>query len=160
VNVASGSYTSAEAESMIKVSALIVGAIYLYRRFTEPSSEELLRQLPQLQPQGPLRKPSPQLRRFAEGKQMVPLGSFLLGWGFLYLSLSAVAPSWPGFAGNTALMVLVASLLANGVAVSRDLQSGLQTPVAERGKRRRRGRAPPPGTSAGKLPNTNEEGLV
>ena len=144
------SYTAAEAERMVKVSALVVGGVYLFRRFTETSAPAAGL------PGGPAGPPAPGARA---GEQLVPLGTFVLGWGFLYLSLSAVAASWPGFAGNMAVLVMVASLLANGIQVSKDLQRGLKYPGRERRKRGRPNRRSPGGSAAGKLPG-NEEGTV
>ncbi len=90
---------SAQANSAIKLSALVVGGIYLYRHFA-PS-------------------PSPQTR------QPSPLGRFIVAWSVLYFGLSLAAGPAPGVAGPTAVLVACASLLANGIEVSKDLRHGL-----------------------------------
>jgi hypothetical protein len=117
------------ANSAIKASALVVGGVYVYRRLTEGTAEEL-----------------------KASTQIAPLGNFLLGWGVVFLTLSLLAPAAPGTAGHMALLLMLASLLANGIQVSKDLQAGLKKPLAEREKllhpNRRRGAGRRGGTVA------------
>lgn len=162
------SYTVDQAQRMVRISALIVAGIYFYRRFTSakpPAS--LLRQLPELSPKGqqlqplkPIPLPKGLLRPGQQGDQVAPLGQFIVGWGFLYLTLSALAPSAPGFAGNTALLIIIGDLLVNGVKVSQALQKSLggQEPrAAERAPRQNRG---PESSEPATLDNSNQERSV
>ena len=103
--------TSESANSTIKAAALVVGGIYVYRRFTEGTAEEL-----------------------KASTKIAPLGQFILGWGVVFLTLSILADPLPSLAGHTALLLMLASLLANGIEVSKDLQAGLRKPREEREK--------------------------
>jgi hypothetical protein len=103
--------TNEGASSMIKASALVVGGVYAYRRFTEGTAEEL-----------------------KASTTIAPLGQFLVGWGLVFFSLSVIAPAAPSLAGHIALLLMLASLLANGVQVSKDVQAGLRKPAEEREK--------------------------
>jgi hypothetical protein len=129
---------------MIKVAALVVGGTYAFRRFTEGTAEQEKR-----------------------SRKIAPLGQFVIAWGVVFFALSIMAPAAPSAAGNMALLVMIASLLANGVEVSRDLRAGMNRSLAERdsmlagqaahrrgrlpyGKRIRRGEvAGPPAPSRG-----------
>lgn len=100
--------TTAQANSTIKVSALVVGGVYLYRRFTEGTAEEL-----------------------KASETVTPLGRFIIGWGVVFFGLSVLAGPLPGGAGNLAILLVLGTLLTNGVQVSKDLNKGLGR---ERGK--------------------------
>lgn len=128
--------TSAKAEQMIRLSALVVAGLYAYRRFTEGTAAELGR-----------------------SRKLAPLGTFVLGWGATFMILSILAPGLPGFAGAMALLVMIASLLHNGVQISRDLQAGLDKPVADREKSlgRRRGPRGPAGGTTVQPPNNGTD---
>lgn len=95
--------TGAQANSMIKIAALVVGGVYLYRRFTEGTAAEL-----------------------KVSETIPPLGRFAIGWGVVFFGLSLLAGPWPTLAGDMALLVMIASVLSNGVQVSKDLSKGLQ----------------------------------
>lgn len=94
--------STAQAESAIKVCALIVAGIYLYRRFTEGTAEEL-----------------------KASKTITPLGRFVVGWGVVFFGLSALAGPFPGAAGDLAILLAIGSLLTNGIEISKDLNAGL-----------------------------------
>lgn len=96
------------ANSMIKTSAMVVGGVYLFRRFTEGTAEQEKR-----------------------SRKLTPLGQFTIAWGVIFFSLSLLAPAAPGTAGNMALLVMVAALLTNGVEVSKDLGAGMQRSAKE-----------------------------
>ncbi len=105
------SHTTASANSMIRLAALAIGGIYLYRRFTEGTAEEL-----------------------KASTTIAPLGQFVIGWGVVFFGLSLLAPAAPTLAGNIALLTVVGSVLTNGTQISKDLSAGLAKPVAEREK--------------------------
>lgn len=102
-------HTQASANQLIKIAALVVAGIYVYRRFTEGTAEEL-----------------------KASTKIAPLGQFVVAWSVVFFGLSLVAPAAPTLAGNMAFLVMLASILSNGVQVSADLQAGLKRPVAER----------------------------
>lgn len=112
--------TAEQANSMIKVSALVVGGVYLYRRLTEGSAEEL-----------------------KASTTVAPLGRFVVAWGVVFLSLSVLAGPSPTLAGSLALLVMLASLLANGVQVSKDVHAALTRDQGKGGKAQSRGAAAP-----------------
>jgi hypothetical protein len=92
-----------QANSAIKIAALVVAGVYLYRRFTEGSAEEL-----------------------KASEKVTPLGRWLVGWGVVFFGLSVAAGPFPGAAGDLAILMMVGSLLSNGVQISKDLNEGLQ----------------------------------
>jgi hypothetical protein len=92
-----------QANSTVKVAALIVAGIYLYRRFTEGTAEEL-----------------------KASKTIPSLGRFAVGWSVVFFGLSVAAGPAPGFAGDAAILLVLGSLLTNGVEVSKDLSKGLE----------------------------------
>jgi hypothetical protein len=94
---------------MIKTAALVVGGVYMFRRFTEGTAEQ------------------EKLSR-----KQTPLGQFVIAWGTVFFALSILAPAAPTLAGNMALLVMIASLLSNGIQVSGDLQAGMKRSLAER----------------------------
>ncbi len=125
--------TTAQANSAIKVSALIVGGVYLYRRFTEGTASEL-----------------------KASETVTPLGRFLVGWGVVFFSLSALAGPFPGVAGELAILLVLGTLLTNGVQISKDLNKGLRQGKSSYQKGIEEGRldgppAPTPGTSTPNL---------
>lgn len=96
--------TTEQANSAIKVAALVVAGVYLYRRFTEGTAEEL-----------------------KASQKVTPLGRWLVGWGVVFFTLSIAAGPFPGGAGNMAILLALGSLLSNGVEISKDLGKGLET---------------------------------
>jgi hypothetical protein len=116
------SHTVESANGMIKIAAFVVGGVYMFRRFTEATAEQ--------------EKASTSL---------TPLGQFVIAWGTVFLTLSIIAPAAPTLAGNMALLLMIASLLANGIQVSKDLSAGMNRSVRERNLAvaMRRGRKPP-----------------
>jgi hypothetical protein len=94
---------------MIKLAALVVGGVYVFRRFTEGTAEQEKR-----------------------STKIAPLGQFVIAWGTVFLVLSIAAPATPTLAGNMALLLMVASLLSNGIQVSADLKAGMNRSLKER----------------------------
>lgn len=93
-----------QANSAIKVAALVVAAVYLYRRFTEGTAEEL-----------------------KASQKLTPLGRWVIGWGVVFFGLSIAAGPFPGAAGDMAILLALGSLLSNGVEISKDLNKGLES---------------------------------
>lgn len=132
--------TSAGAASAVKISALVTGGAYAFRRFTEGTPEEL-----------------------KASRTLPPLGRFIIAWATLYAFLSIAVEPAPALAGWMAILVLVAVLLAQGNEVFKDLNFALERekPKGAGGKRsgKRRGASvspvPPTFIDPGKL-NTQE----
>lgn len=92
----------AKADSTIKVAALVVGGVYLYRRFTEGTAEEL-----------------------KASETVAPLGRFIIGWGVVFFTLSVLAGYWPALAGELAILLMITTLLINGSQIAKDITAGL-----------------------------------
>jgi hypothetical protein len=101
----------------VKISALVVAGVYLFRRFTEDVPERVTH------PQN----------------QVAPLGRFILAFSILYLSLSIAVGPAPTLAAAMAILIMVAVLLANGISVTQDLREGLGTAKPKTAARGRRG---------------------
>lgn len=101
-----------QAETAVTGSALVVGAIYLFRRFSEVDV--------QLTNAHGLR-----LKQLAGVGPVLPAGTFIVGWGFTFLVLSLVAQIKPTIGGNFSILVALGSVLGNGEAVFSDLNDKL-----------------------------------
>jgi len=122
--------STAQANSAIKIAAMVVAGVYLYRRFTEGTAEEL-----------------------KASEKITPLGRWLVGWGVVFFGLSVAAGPFPGAAGDMAILLALGSLLTNGVQVSKDLNKGLESNSA---KARARTKATAPAkASTAQETNTN-----
>ncbi len=104
--------STAQASSAIKIAAMVVAGVYLYRRFTEGTAEEL-----------------------KASEKITPLGRWLVGWGVVFFGLSVAAGPFPGAAGDMAILLALGSVLTNGVQISKDLNKGLETNTAKAGAR-------------------------
>jgi hypothetical protein len=87
----------------------VVAAVYLYRRFTEGTAEEL-----------------------KASEKVTPLGRWLIGWSVVFFGLSVAAGPFPGGAGDLAILLALGSLLTNGVQISKDLNKGLEVNSAKK----------------------------
>lgn len=96
-------HTTDQANSTIKTAALVVAGIYLYRRFTEGPASEL-----------------------KASETVTPLGRFIVAWGVVFFGLSVLAGPFPRGAGDLAILLMLGSLLSNGVQISKDLNKGLE----------------------------------
>ena len=122
--------STAQANSAIKIAAMVVAGVYLYRRFTEGTAEELKASV-----------------------KITPLDRWLVGWGVVFFGLSVAAGPFPGAAGDMAILLALGSLLTNGVQVSKDLNKGLESNSA---KARARTKATAPAkASTAQETNTN-----
>jgi hypothetical protein len=125
--------TTEQANSLIKTAAMVVAGLYLYRRFTENTAEESAALVGPPGMLGPTHGSVPTHPEVAvPASGVTPLGRFVVGWGVVFVVLSVAAGPYPTLAGNMALLLMIASLIANGSAVSKDLGKGLQS--AKQGK--------------------------
>lgn len=93
----------AAAQRAVTTSALIVIAVYAYRRLTEPAS-------------GPAT-----LKKLAGQGAPAPLGAFATGWGFTFLVIAVMAEISPGLGGSFAILVATGDVLANTPAIAGDV---------------------------------------
>ena len=96
--------SKSSAQSAVSVSAMVVAAIFAYRKLTETTSST----------------PAPSV------------GHFVLGFGFTYIVLSILAEGAPELGGMFAILVATGDLLANGKPLIADFNAGLkrtQTPT-------------------------------
>lgn len=110
-----GTRSTEQANSAIKVAALVVAAVYLYRRFTEGTAEEL-----------------------KASQKVTPLGRWVIGWSVVFFGLSVAAGPFPGAAGDLAILLALGSVLSNGLEISKDLNAALGKPPAKTTKGRPR----------------------
>ena len=89
-----------KAQGAITVSAMVVTIVYGYRKLVEKNNT------------------SP------------PTAHFIIGFGFVFISLSVVAMAAPEIAGGMAVLIATADLLANGQALIKDYQ-GVLTDTAK-----------------------------
>lgn len=94
--------STSQANSTIRVAALIVAGVYLYRRFTESTAAE-----------------------HKASETVTPLGRFVVAWSVVFFTLSVAAGPFPGAAGDLAILLVLGTLLTNGVQISKDLNKGL-----------------------------------
>lgn len=107
--------TSDQAQSAIVTSAVLVGAIYMYRRLVDPDEA-----------QDAPRDPRGALRQLAGIGPTAPVGRFVTGWGFAYLTLAAIEGPAPDLAGMLAWLILLGALLGNGRELTRTIQDQLR----------------------------------
>jgi Na+/phosphate symporter len=98
--------TSEQAQSAVTLSAFLVAAIFAYRKLTEAPNVSIVPQT----------------------------GHFVIGFGFTFVTLSLLAQAAPQLGGMMAVLVATGDLLANGLPLIKDLQSGLNhTATATKG---------------------------
>jgi hypothetical protein len=102
----------AQAETAVTGSALVVGGIYIYRRLSETDV--------QLTNAHGLR-----LKQLAGVGPVLPVGPFVVGWGFTFLVLALMAQARPDLGGNFAILVAAGALLGNGESVFQDVGNQL-----------------------------------
>jgi hypothetical protein len=90
------------AERWVVISALVVIAVYTYRRITEPA-----------QPGG--------IANIVGLGTPVPLGQFATAWGFVYFMIALVTEAAPGLGGSFAILVATGDVLANAPAILPDI---------------------------------------
>jgi len=137
--------TKAGAQDAVTASALIVGSIYLYRKMVEPAISEsaaVARVGPgALQDDSaallaaftgsPTREPQPTSLGSIPGQilgqgPVAPVSRFVVGWGFIYVTLALIAEGAPDLGGSLALLVAGGAILGNGARVSADISAQLR----------------------------------
>lgn len=101
-----------QAETAVTGSALVVGGIYVYRRLSETDA--------QVSAAKGLR-----LKQLAGAGPVLPVGPFVVGWGFTFLVLALLAQVDPRLGGNLAILVATGSILTNGEQLFSNLQGQL-----------------------------------
>lgn len=103
---------SSTAERWVVVSALIVIAVYGYRRIVEPVQQGNLKNI------------------IGIGNP-VPLAQFMTAWGFTYFVLAVAANASPGLGGSMAILIATGDLLTNAPAILGDVthQEAPKTPT-------------------------------
>jgi hypothetical protein len=91
--------TTDQAQSAVSISALVVASVFAYRKLTEATTQGSI--------------------------SAAPWGHFVLGFGFVYVTLSIVAQAAPELGGMSAVLVAAGDVLANGKSVAGDISSGL-----------------------------------
>lgn len=56
---------------------------------------------------------------------LAPTGRFIVGFGFVFLTLSLLEGAMPELAGYFALLVALTAILGNGAAVAKDISTQL-----------------------------------
>jgi hypothetical protein len=92
----------ASAEGWVTTSALIVLAVYGYRRLTETATAKV------------------SLKSVAGVGALPPLGQFVTAWGLTYIIVSVIAQSSPGGGGGFAILIMTVDLLTNAQSVFGD----------------------------------------
>jgi len=91
------------AERWVTISALVVVAVYAYRRLTEATSSPVT------------------LKKLVGIGNPVPLGSFATAWGFTFLAVAIMAEASPGLGGGFAILIATGDLLTNASSVLADV---------------------------------------
>ena len=92
------------AERWVTISALIVIAVYGYRRVTEAAQKGGVKNIIGL-------------------GNPVPVGEFITAWGFTFLVVSIMASASPSFGGAFAILIMAGDLLVNTSSVVGDIQT-------------------------------------
>ena len=106
--------TKEGAQTAVLTSAVLVGGVYAYRRLIEGPGQS-----------------AHQLASKTAAKQLAgqgnppPLAHFLVGYGFAFLVMSMVAEADPDLGGGFAILVGVATVLAQGQQLFADLNGQL-----------------------------------
>lgn len=127
--------TKTQSNEAIIISALVVAGIYGYRRATEGIKGKT--QTPKPKTKGASAR---QLAQPFTGEEIAPLGRFITGWGFAYLVISIMGAASPGLGGWFAILTGTGSVLGNGLAVSRDLNTALGSKETSKAKTTKKGK--------------------
>lgn len=107
------------AERAITISALIVGATYIYRRLTEG--------------QGANQPGTAGVKQLAGQGSPPGTARFITAYGFTFLVISMMAAASPGLGGAFAMLVTAGDLLGNATQVAADVNQQLATAPAPQG---------------------------
>lgn len=118
--------TEGKAQDLVNGAALIVSAIYFYRKLIEPavgaagsSAGPDATEKPTAGEPHTVAGAAAQL--LGQG-EVASTGRFVVGWGFTFLTLSLMAPAAPELAGAFAALVALGSILGNGTQLASDLE--------------------------------------
>lgn len=102
------------AEQTIMAGALLQGVIYGYRHLTEGA--------------GPApSSPSNAIARTLGRGTPPPPGTWVVGWGVEWFTISMLALASPQLAGSFALLIIVSTILLNGKPIGKDVSARLNT---------------------------------
>lgn len=99
------------AEGAVMVSAVVVSAVYAYRKLIEPHAST-----PEHES-----KAHPVSKVIGAEPAPASLGAFAVGFGFTFFSLAVIATFAPNLAGSFAVTVAVGDVLVNGASVFVDV---------------------------------------
>lgn len=133
-----------KAQDLVNGAALVVASIYFYRKLIEPAASAAPASSAGSEPDAPagssfvsyFKGPSrnnPGQPATIGGATAQLLGAgpvasterFVVGWGFVFLTLSLAIPVAPELAGSFAALIALGSILGNGVQVAEDLKTQL-----------------------------------
>lgn len=110
--------TTAQGETAVTTSALVVTGLYAYRKATETITKA---------PATGTAKTG--VKSYVEGPlgigELEPLGQWATGMGLTFILLSIATSVNATFGGSFAILVAVGAVLGNGQAVLKDLGHGL-----------------------------------
>lgn len=103
-------------EATILTSAIVVGAVWGYRKLVEPHASA----------------PATGSLRALAGVEVAPAptAQFIPAFAFTYLSLSVIGVGLPDLAKGIAILLATADLLANGLVVFNDISKQAGGPIA------------------------------
>jgi hypothetical protein len=106
--------TEGGAQQAIVVSAVTTAGVYFYRRLAEPAI-----------PAKTGKKTS--AAALAGAGPPPPLGRFIVGYGVAYFGIALAAAADPSFGGWMAILLMASVLMANGLALSADINQRLSS---------------------------------
>lgn len=99
------------AEKWVVISALVVVAVYGYRRLVEPVEQGNLKNIVGI-------------------GNPVPLAQFVTAWGFVYFVLAIMAEASPGLGGSMAILIATGDLLTNTQGITADITKHEKPPAS------------------------------
>lgn len=108
-----------QAKDAINGAAIVIAAIYFYRKLLEPTTPTVASRQKQ-----PTTIPAAAAQIVGVGP-LASTGRFFVGFGFTFLSLSLLEGASPTLAGNFALLIALGSILGNGIQVTEDISTQL-----------------------------------
>jgi hypothetical protein len=94
--------------------ALLQGVIYGYRHMVEGAGP------------APKTVPSALARTLGKGEPAPP-GTWVVGWGVTWFTISMLALASPSTAGSFSLLIIVSTILLNGQHIGKDVGARLNT---------------------------------
>ena len=120
--------TEESAETAVVTSALVMSGIYLYRRLVEPIGEKEKAKRPNAQ-------------KIVEGVvgrgELLPTGSWVVGMGVSYITISILASISPNIGGYSAILLATTTFLASGYDFFGDLQESSKSSLAKQEEKKK-----------------------